>query len=111
VKKVRAGKHTTVSVLDSPNSIFTPNQYSIGYSIQDEYVELSHITFQTGHPDEKGVNGVTNEDLLAIVIDRTQAGKGREKAIAVMKMQEALMWLEKHAADREKRGVEGKSIV
>lgn len=106
MKKIRVGKHTTVSVLDTPNSIFTPNQYSVGYSIQDEYVELGNIKFQVGYPREDGVNGITNEDLLAIVADRLSHGKDREKAIALTKIQEALMWLDKRTADRE-----GKSVV
>lgn len=69
------------------------------------------IHFQQGPIAESGVNGPTNEALLAILIHRTQFLNGkftcRENIIAITKMQEALMWLEKRTADRLNRGVEG----
>jgi len=56
------------------------------------------------------------EDLIAIVIDRLQcfqegAYKCRENAIAITKLEEALLWLRKRTMDREKRNVEGTSII
>ena len=69
------------------------------------------IEFQSGPVKEVGVNGLTNEALLAILINRTEVLNGRfpcrENSIAVTKMQEALMWFEKRTADRKARGVEG----
>ena len=57
-----------------------------------------------------------NEDLIAIVIDRMQGFqsgqfKCRENAVALTKLEEALMWLRKRTQDREDRGVEGTSTI
>ena len=75
---------------------------------------LSHIHFQFGPIHEWGVNGVSNEALLAIVEDRLlgfQSGEYacRENAVALTKIQEAMMWLQKRTRDRVSRGVEGTS--
>ena len=72
------------------------------------------MNFQNGPIKEAGVNGVMNEDLIAIVIDRMQGFqngdfKCRENALALTKLEEALMWLRKRTQDREDRGVEGTS--
>lgn len=74
------------------------------------------INFQNGVIKENGVNGCQNEDLIAIVIDRLQSfQKGkfncRENALAITKLEEALMWLNKRTNDRIARGVEGTNIV
>ena len=70
------------------------------------------IKFQYGPISEVGVNGITNEALLAIVIDRlrgfqTSRFSCRENALALTKLEEAMMWLHKRTLDRERRGVEG----
>lgn len=70
------------------------------------------LRFQQGPVGEAGVNGVTNEALLAIVIDRLQGFQTgqfacRENALALTKCEEALLWLEKRTAERMQRGVEG----
>lgn len=74
------------------------------------------IAFQNGPIAEVGVNGITHEALLAIIEDRLRAFQGgpfacRENAIALTKIQEALMWLHKRTQDRMTRGVEGTSTV
>lgn len=70
------------------------------------------ILFQNGPIGEKGVNGITQEVLLAICIDRLrsfQAGKFacRENAVALTHLETAQMWLQKRTRDRMTRGVEG----
>lgn len=81
------------------------------------------IEFQNGPIQEVGVNGLTNEALLAIVIDRLQCfqngGAGevaltargpfacRENAIALTKLEEAQHWLKHRTEARLSRGVEG----
>jgi len=57
-----------------------------------------------------------NEDLIAMVIDRLQSFqeseyKCRESAVAITKLEEALMWLRKRTQDREDLGVEGTHTV
>lgn len=70
------------------------------------------ILFQNGTIPENGVNGLTQEVLLAIVIDRLrsfQAGKfsSRENALALTNIETGLLWLQKRTIDRLARGVEG----
>lgn len=73
------------------------------------------IDFQNGAIKENGINGCHNEDLIAIVIDRLQSFQAgdfpcRENAIAITKLEEALLWLNKRTDDRIRRGVEGLSV-
>lgn len=73
------------------------------------------VNFQEGPIKENGVNGVNNEDLIAMVISRLEHFQDsdfrcRENAVAITKLQESLMWLRKRTMDREARGVEGTHI-
>ena len=73
---------------------------------------VAKVHFQTGAIAEAGINGCTNEALLAIVVDRLECfSKGpfpsRETSIALTKCQEALHWLTHRTRERELRGVEG----
>lgn len=70
------------------------------------------IHFQNGPLQEAGANGVSNEALLAIVIDRLRGFQSgafacRDNAIALTNLEESLMWLQKRTRDRMARGVEG----
>lgn len=73
---------------------------------------LAEIHFQQGPIMECGVNGVCNEDLLLMVVNRLRSfNQGefscRENSMAITKIEEAVMWLRKRTVDREMRGVEG----
>ena len=75
-------------------------------------VVMMRFSFQNGPIKEAGVNGVMNEDLLAIVIDRLkgfQAGKYacKENAAALEDVEDALEVLKDRTKERESRGVEG----
>jgi hypothetical protein len=70
------------------------------------------IKFQRGPIKEVGVNGVSNEALLAILIDRMRGFQSgpfacRENACALTKLEEALHWLHSRTRSRVARGVEG----
>ena len=71
------------------------------------------VEFQNGPLKETRIpNGISIEALLAIIEDRLvgfQSGQFacRENAVALTKIQEAMMWLQKRTMDRMKRGVEG----
>lgn len=72
------------------------------------------ILFQNGPIKESGVNGVTQEALLAIVIDRLRSFQSgplscRENAIALTHCEESLMWLRRRAVARVKRGFENQT--
>lgn len=73
---------------------------------------LSEIHFQEGPIKEVGVNGVMNEDLIAMVITRLEhfnqsEFRCRENSMAITKLDEALLWLRKRTMGREKHGIEG----
>lgn len=74
------------------------------------------VRFQNGPIKEAGVNGVTQEALLAICADRLrsfQAGpySCRENAVALTHIETAQMWLQKRTRERLARGVEGTHTV
>jgi hypothetical protein len=82
--------------------------------------QLSHgvdIYFQNGPIQEAGINGIQNEDLIAIIIDRLQGFqaygpyKCRENAIALTHLEDALHWLQHRTRQRIARGVEGTHTV
>lgn len=87
-----------------------------GTEVQGHYYQLiaggmTDIKFQNGTILEVGVNGVTNEALIAVLVHRLQHLNGkfpcRENSLAITKLEEAAMWLEHRTKDREARGVEG----
>ena len=70
------------------------------------------ISFQNGPIGEVGVNGVTQEALIAVCIDRLecfQAGAfaSEYNAKALTALKESLHWLLQRTRDRLDRGVEG----
>lgn len=73
---------------------------------------LGSIDFQNGPILTSGVNGVMGENLIAICIKRLEYFQNsdfatKENAMALTKLQEAMMWLQKRTSDRELREVEG----
>ena len=60
-------------------------------------------------------DGTTNEELIEMLLDRMNYLQSkfpcRENAIAITKLDEALLWLNKRTADRMKRNVEDKQIA
>lgn len=75
----------------------------------------STVLFQNGPVKEVGVNGVTNEALLAILIHRTKFLDAKfpcdENKRAIQHLEEALVNLEVRTARRIARGVEGVNIA
>lgn len=101
-----------IKVTDKPGDGGANHEYSISHP---DFGEVN-ISFQNGPIPENGVNGVTHEVLLAILIDRLQGFQSgpfacRENAIALTKIQEAQLWLQKRTRDRMDRGVEGAHTV
>jgi hypothetical protein len=88
-----------------------PHKFSV-YTVGPVADLLAQIHFQEGPIKECGVNGVCNEDLIAMVITRLEHFQKsefacRENALAITKLEEALLWLRKRTMGREQRGVEG----
>lgn len=103
----------TVTVHDEPGAGGACHVYSVhGGKLPSPVV----ISFQNGLIAEAGVNGVTHEALLAILVDRLQAFQRgpyacRENAIALTKLEEAQHWLHHRTLARMQRGVEGTHTV
>jgi len=116
-----ANDKITINVTDEPGDGGANHRYEIsGFNIESNASKEDHdgnrnqvnLLFQNGPIPEKGVNGITHEVLLAILIDRLQGFQDgpfrcRENALALTKLEEAQMWLQKRTRDRMSRGVEG----
>ena len=109
-----------IAVTDQPGAGGANHRYEItGFSCLNnpsatdfEQTNIELIFFQNGPIKEVGVNGVTQEALIAIVIDRLRSFQEgpfrcRENAIALTHFEEGLMWLQRRTVARIKRGVEG----
>lgn len=104
----------SVKVLDEPGHGGACHSYHIAPTAGN--AAGVRIDFQNGPLAETGnvPNGISQEVLLAIVEDRLlgfQAGPYacRDNAVALTKIQEAMMWLHKRTRERMARGVEGTS--
>lgn len=107
--KPGAGGASHLYVIEGFDTVTNPSDPRFD---QGSSSEAATILFQNGPIPAKGMNGVTQEALLAIVIDRLKGfQKGnyacRENAIALTKLQEALFWLKYRTEERLRRGVEG----
>ena len=77
---------------------------------------VQRIKFQKGAIGEVGLNGITDEVLVAVLIDRLRKFQSgpfpcRENALALTRLQEAMHWMQHRTNDRVKRGVEGTSAA
>ena len=107
-----------VIVMDEPGQGNACHHYRIEPIAADHpqgAINPVDIKFQNGPILEAGVNGLSQEALLAVVEDRLisfQAGPYacRENAVALTKLQESMMWLQKRTRDRMARGVEGTNV-
>jgi len=76
---------------------------------------LTFIEFQRGAVIDNGVNGMTNEALLTVLIHRTEFLNSKfpcaENMRALQCMEEALANLNARTLNRMARGVEGKEVL
>lgn len=92
---------------------FSYSKYRFTLGVPDAEVGTSvYLKFQQGLPSENGPNGVTNESVIGVVIDRLQAFQEgdfpcKENEQAINRLKEALFWLQARTRDRLKRNVEG----
>lgn len=110
-------KRTKVVSLDEPGQDGACHKYEILSAEQsDTPAVFGCVYFQDGPVGKVGVNGCHQEDLLAIVIDRLQHfQKGdyvcKENALALIRVEEALLWLRHRTDSRAARGVKGTSQI
>ena len=117
-----ANSNLQVSVLDQPGAGGACHHYKIhGFdsrtNASDPFrhglgITSMEILFQNGPIPEQGVNGITHEALLAVLIDRLegfQAGKFacEENQMALECVRTAMYWLHCRTQKRMERGVEG----
>jgi len=108
-----------IEVVDEPGAGGANHRYMISgfdttsnVSYDGEPRDWMTVLFQNGPINEVGVNGVTQEALLAIVADRLRSfQKGpfscKANACALTHIEEAMHWLQQRTIDRMRRGVEG----
>jgi len=117
-------RHTRVAAVDEPGAGGANHSYRIikndGKPFDDGARDvndvLGEVLFQNGPVKAAGVNGIHNEDLIAIVIDRLDGFQSGEfacldNAVAKKFLEEALATLRKRTNDREARGVEGTNEI
>jgi len=119
-----ANDKLTITVTDEPGAGGASHLYMIeGFNTESNAsdpftarhghpAQHTTILFQNGPINEAGVNGITQEVLLAIVADRLRSFQGgpyacRENALALTKIEEAMHWLHSRTLARMQRGVEG----
>lgn len=118
----------TITVHDEPgaggaNHLYMVRGFDTSTNKSDPFVarhggpaKHATILFQNGGLKEAGINGVTHEILLAVVIDRLrsfQAGPfpNAHNQVALAACQEALGALKARTVERQARGVEGRSVA
>lgn len=89
-----------------------PHLFEVCSSTTEGTNILGSVHFQEGAIKDVGINGVCNEDLIAMVICRLEHFQksefsSRDNAMAITKLEEAMLWLRKRTIGRENRGVEG----
>lgn len=106
-------KYTKVMMEDDYN-YNAPHLFEVRNVETDEIVGVVH--FQEGPIKEAGINGVNNEDLVAMVIERLKCFQKsefacEENAEAIEHFENGLRALRKRTEKREARGVEGTHTV
>lgn len=104
-----------IEVLDEPGSGGACHEYEISYNESKTNVVIlnkTKISFQNGPIKENGVNGISQEALLAIVEDRLAGFDSgeyatKENAMALFYVRQALQLLKNRTLERMSRGVEG----
>lgn len=119
-----ANDRLTVLATDDPGAGGARHRYLVsGFNAvknasrtEDDMLDGTVILFQNGPIAEVGINGLTQEVLLAIVADRLRAFQAgpyacRENALALTKIEEAQHWLHHRTMARIQRGVEGTHTI
>lgn len=111
------------NVLSDSDRVVTPGHVYELENFEDKAAPGQVLKFIEKQPKEGGapgeletvMDGTTNEDVLKVLIHRCGClmakFPSRETAVAITKMDEALMWLEKRTRDRMARNVEGKALA
>lgn len=104
-----------IAVMDEPGAGGANHEYRIR-TVDQPNNRLWHLNFQNGPINEHGVNGVTQEALLAIVADRLESFQAgpfacTENARALDSVRDAMLWLQSRTKARMARGIEGSNVA
>lgn len=102
----------TVEAMFEPGPGGAHDCYVITASCPDGEPIRCQLEFQEGPIQENGVNGISNEALLAVLIDRLEGFQQgpfscEENELALVHLEEALSLLKQRTLERIHRGVEG----
>ena len=111
-------KHTTVVAADEPSIGGANHKYRVMMAVRCDKTKgeagtgLCYVNFQKGPVKESGINGIHNEDLISIVMDRLDGFQNgeyacQENAAAKELLLEALDVLRIRTDRRKDAGVEG----
>lgn len=107
-----ANSQLEIQVLDGPGPGNANHEYLVKFPEEEEGLDSVLISFQNGPIKDVGVNGVTNEALLAVLIDRMEGFQSgpfacHENQTTLEHLRIAMRYLHQRTAARIKRGVEG----
>ncbi len=107
-----AAHELVIEVMDEPGTGNANHIYDIQWVDKTGRLNARLIPFQNGPIKEVGVNGITNEALLAIVIDRLRGFQSgpyacRSNADALLHCESALFFLQSRTRECLARNVEG----
>ena len=79
--------------------------------LKDGSTPLCTLHFQSGHPDAVGINGLTNEDVISMLLHRLGSLQKKvpcaENERAIYSLKNAMDYLESRTKDRRLREIEG----
>lgn len=111
---VITNKTGLAGMLMQPN-IEEKNEYALlnfKRNTETDTQEFQLVTFYKLKADGTYENGTTLEEMIRVTIERLQNLNARfscrENSLAITKLEEALMWLNKRTQDRIERCVQGK---
>ena len=109
----KADSHIDITVMDPPGNGGAHHYYAVDVGGAENGMD---VRFQNGPVAENGVNGITQETLIAIAMHRLRSFQDgpyacRENALALTKLEEAMHWLHARTRARIARQVEGKSVA
>ena len=108
-------KYTKVFCEDAAEQLFNAPHHFKVVNVEDGST-VGRVDFQEGPIKEVGINGITEEDLLLMIIARLESFQCSEfKCIeneeAIVSLREALISMNYRKAKRIKRGVEGTNNI
>lgn len=105
MKVITPGHKYELASFEQPNAFLEESNQTIQFieKVQDPHKPTGQMMTVN--------NGTTNEEVLAMLIDRMQSLNSkfpcRENAIVITHLETALLFLEKRTRDRHARNVEG----